>query len=319
MGPWLVLAMLAMVIVPAGLTLHTVRAAVDVRIPVSNPTPHGYTWSLLLFVVPIAAIAGWFLPTEDIRISQRSFWITIGILVPFGFALDFFFANRFFVYLNAGATLGIGAPALGGSVPVEEYIFYFTGFLAVLLIYIWLGEYWLAAYSVPDYAAEARDVRRLIAFHPTSLMVGALLIGLAILYRKLRFPGEPGLPGYFIFLVLGCVIPSASLFPAARRLINWRALSLTIFMILLVSLFWEATLAVPYQWWGYQDRQMIGIFIGAWSDLPVEAVFVWLAVTYTTAIVYEVVKVWQASGRGAGDVFLGRVRPPENLERRFTR
>jgi len=299
--------MLGMVAVPAGLTLHTVRVAALVRIPSSNPTPHGYTWSLLLFLVPVAAIAGWFLPSERICISQRSFWRTIAILVPFGFGLDFFFANHFFVFPNAGATLGIGAPALGGSVPIEEYIFYFTGFLAILLIYIWLGDYWLAAYNVQDYRSEARQIERLLKFHPTSLFVGLALVGMAILYKKLR-PSEPsGFPGYFTFLVAGALIPSTILFPSARRFINWRAFSLTIFMILLVSILWEATLAVPYGWWGYQQNEMIGLFIGAWSRLPIEAVMVWLAVTYATAIVYEVVKVWQASGTTARNAFFGEI------------
>ncbi len=297
--------MLGMVIVPAGLTLHTVRVVALVRIPSLNPTPHGYTWSLLLFVFPIMAIAGWFLPIEGIRIPRRSFWITIAILVPCGFALDFFFANRFFLYPNNGATLGIPAPALGGSVPIEEYVFYFTGFLAILLIYIWLGEYWLAAYSVPDYAIEAGKTNRLLKFHPASLIAGLALISIAILYKKFASPVSAGLPGYFILLVAGALIPSASLFPVARRLINWRAFSLTIFMMLLISMFWEATLAVPYGWWGYQQKEMIGVFIGAWSGLPIEAVMVWLSVTYTTAIVYEVVKVWQASGRRAREAFLG--------------
>jgi hypothetical protein len=53
----------------------------------------------------------------------------------------------------------------------------------------------------------------------------------------------------------------------------------------LLSLIWEATLAVPYHWWGFQHRQMIGVFIGAWSGLPIEEVCVWIAVTYATAIV----------------------------------
>jgi hypothetical protein len=32
---------------------------------------------------------------------------------------------------------------------------------------------------------------------------------------------------------------------------------------------------------------------------------VWLAVAYGTVILFEVVKIWQASGRLARDVFLG--------------
>jgi len=45
--------------------------------------------------------------------------------------------------------------------------------------------------------------------------------------------------------------------------------------------------------------------IGAWSGLPIEAVCVWIAVTYATAIVFEVVKLWQASERPAKDAFFG--------------
>jgi hypothetical protein len=75
--------------------------------------------------------------------------------------------------------------------------------------------------------------------------------------------------------------------------------------VTLVSLLWEATLAIPYQWWGYQPRQMLGIFVDAWSGLPLEAVCVWIAVSYTTAIVFEIVKLWQASGKKARHAFLG--------------
>jgi cytochrome bd-type quinol oxidase subunit 2 len=305
MSAWLVLAMLGMVAIPAAITLHTVRVPAVATIPSTNPTPYGYSWSLLLFIVPIVVIAGWFLPNENVRISRRAFWWTIAILVPLGFGLDFFFAHRFFVFPNAGATLRIGAPALGGNVPVEEYVFYFTGFLAVLLIYVWSGEYWLAAYQVDDYHDEARQFHRLLKFHPTSLLVGIVLIAIGILYKKLQSPFPEGFPGYFTALVIGAVIPSVSFFPVARRFIHWRAFSLTIFMVLLISMLWEATLAVPYGWWGYQQKQMMGLSIGAWTGLPIEAVAVWIAVTYMTTIVYEIVKVWQASGRSARRAFLG--------------
>ena len=128
---WLVAAMLAMIAIPAGLTLHAVKVPATITIANANPTPHGYSWSLLLFVVPIAVIGGWFVPSEQVRIAKRAFGKTLLLLVPIGFGLDFFFAHRFFTYTNAGATFGIGSPALGGPpIPIEEYIFYFTGFLA---------------------------------------------------------------------------------------------------------------------------------------------------------------------------------------------
>jgi hypothetical protein len=158
LSAWLVAAMLAMVAVPAAITLGTVRSSGTLKVTGSNPTPYGYTWSLLLFVVPIVVIGFWFLPAEGVEIPRRAFWRTIGVLVPLGFGLDFFFAQRFFLFVNRGATLGIGAPALGAPVPVEEYIFYFTAFLCVLLIYVWLDEFWLVAYNVSDYPGEAKKI-----------------------------------------------------------------------------------------------------------------------------------------------------------------
>ena len=116
---------------------------------------------------------------------------------------------------------------------------------------------------------------------------------------------EPGFPGYFAFLVAGALAPSAALLPAAMPVINWRALSLTLFIILLTSLLWEVTLAVPYGWWGFQDDAMIGVRITAWSRLPIEEVFVWIAVTYATVIVYEIVRRWQASGKRVGHALVG--------------
>jgi len=244
-----------------------------------------------------------------VKISQKAFWWTIGILFPLGALLDFFFASRFFLFPNPGATLGIKAPAFGSWVPVEEYAFYFTGFLAVLLLYIWFDEYWLASYTVPGTAEERSSFDRLLRLHPQSLFLAVVLIAAAFLYRKLFAPGLPGFPEYFIFLVLGALLPSATLFPSARPVINWRALSLTMFMILLISLLWEVTLALPYGWWNFQDNAMIGLRVTAWSRLPIEEVLVWIAVTWATVIVYEIVKRWKASGRPAKHAFLGVSQP----------
>ena len=300
----LVVAIFAMIAVPAALTLHTVRLSATVDPAVPNPSPYGYTVSLLLFIVPILVIGFWFVPREDIKISRKSFAWTICLLFPLGALLDFFFARRFFTFPNPGATLRITAPAMGGGVPVEEYVFYFTGFVAVLLIYIWLDEYWLSAYSIPVDSATRTNFERLMRFHPQSLAWAVALIAGAILYRQLFVPA-PGFPGYFVFHVAGAHGPSAALLPSAMPVINWRALSLTLLLILLISLLWEATLGVPYGWWNFQDDAMIGIRITAWSRLPIEEICVWIAVVYATVIVYEIVRRWQSSGRRARHAFLG--------------
>src|SRR5580704_1398021 len=304
---WIVIAMVAMVVIPAAITLYSVHQPAPL-VPVNqDATPYGYTFSLLLFIIPSVVIAEWFLPSEGLHVPRRAFYWTLGILVPLGFLLGFVFAQWFFDFPNRGATLGIQAPALGGAVPVEEYVFYLTGFLTVLLLYVWLGEFWLAAYNVIDYRGAAKNVRRLSQFHPTSLILAAVLIGAAWFFKKhLALPvDQAGFPGYFTFLVSGALLPAMTFFPVARRFINWRALSLTLFFMLLVSLLWEVTLAVPYNWWNFQHRQMTGIFIGAWSYLPIEEVFVWIAVTYATAILFEVIKVWVASERSVREVMLG--------------
>jgi len=308
----ILIGMLAMIIIPAAVTLHTVHSPVKLVPTSENPTPYGYTLSLLLFIVPSGFIAGWFLPSEGLHIPQRAFRWTLIILVPLGFLLDFGFARWFFVYPNAAATIGIPAPALGNPVPIEEYVFYLTGFLTVLLLYVWLGEFWLAAYNVPDYPDEARKVLRLLQFHPTSLILAVVLIGAAWVYKKhFAMPeDQAGFPGYFAFLVAGALVPAVSFFAVAKRFINWRALSLTLFFMLLVSLLWEATLAVPYNWWNFQHREMIGLFIGAWAGLPIEEVCVWIAVTYATVIVFEVVKVVIASERSVGETMLGAKQRP---------
>jgi hypothetical protein len=49
----------------------------------------------------------------------------------------------------------------------------------------------------------------------------------------------------------------------------------------------------------------MGLRIGAWAGLPIEAVCVWIAVTFGTVIVFEVVKIWQASEKPAREAFLG--------------
>ncbi len=108
-GFWLVFAMFGMVAIPAAITLHTVRTSAQ------NPTPYGYTVSLLLFILPIAIIAFWLIPQEGIQVSKKAFGWTIALLFPLGAALDFFFARYFFYFQNTQATLGIKAPALGAA------------------------------------------------------------------------------------------------------------------------------------------------------------------------------------------------------------
>jgi len=300
-----VFAIAALLIIAAILTLRTVAHPVVLQPSSANPTPLGYTWSLLLFIIPIAALAWWFACRPDLKFPRAAFWRTIAVLAPLGFLLDVLFGNAFFVFPNKPATLGIDIPARGGSIPIEEFVFYLTGFMLVLLSYIWCDEYWMAAYNVPDYEAATKGMLRIVRFHSASVILGLVLIAGAVVYRKLLSGAPAGFPWYFIYLTCAALIPSAGFFKTAQGFINWRAFSFTFFLLLLISLLWEVTLALPYGWWRYRNEAMIGLKIGAWSDLPIEAPCVWMAVSFTTVIVYEAIKIWKALGTRALSAFFG--------------
>ncbi len=304
-GTLVVFVMIGMLVVPATLTLMTVDVPGNLEIPSQDPTPHGYTWSLTLFIIPLLTIAWWFLRHPGMRTQRKAYWTTIAVMVPVGFVLDLLFGNTFFTFKNHGAVLGLEIPAVGGTIPIEELVFYLTGFMFVLLFYIWNDEYWLAAYNVPDYEKEAGKLDRIVRFHPRSVLIGVLLLVAAVVYKRYFSEAPGGFPSYFAFLLAGAIVPAAGFFRSVQPFINWRAFSFTFFFVLLVSLMWEATLGLPYGWWGFHTEKMIGLFIGAWADLPIEEPCVWFMVSFTTIIVFEVIKIWQATGRGFKDAMLG--------------
>ena len=128
-------------------------------------------------------------------------------------------------------------------------------------------------------------------------MVALVLIGSAIIYKKF-FSGESeGIPWYFIYLTLVALLPSIGLFDSVKSFINWRAFSFTFFIIVLISLIWEVTLALPYGWWGFRHETMTGIYIRAWHELPIEEIVVWCAVSYATVIVFETIKILRAGSK----------------------
>jgi hypothetical protein len=299
--------MAALIAIPAFFALRSVRIPAELKVAL-EATPYGYTWSLLLFLVPLAVLALWLWRRRDLAVQRRAAVRVLPLLVLQGFALDFFFGHRFFLFPKLEATtLGWPIPVIGGTIPVEELVFYAGGFTVVLLTYLWCDEVWLARYNEENYRAAVRKAGRLLRFHRASFVVGLALILAAAAYKRFVLL-QPGWPEYLTFLILVAFIPSVGFFAAVKPYINWRAVSLTFFMMLLVSLLWEATLAIPYGWWGYRSEPMLGVRVGAWGNLPIEAVLVWAAATYATVIAYEVVKIWQASGERARAAFLANAR-----------
>lgn len=292
------LALIALVVVPTILTLSTIEVPTSLVPVADDPSPLGYTWSLSLFVLPALVLAAWFLRQPGHRNQRKAFWMTAIPLSLLGIGLDVLLGHLFFDFPNTGATLGIGVPVVGGTVPIEEFVFYVSGFATTLLLYIWCDEHWLGAYNVPDYEAEYRQrgQARVLQFHWPSLLIGVAAILAAVAYKKLLSPVPEGFPGYFTFLTVVAVVPSMVLYPTALPFINWRAVSVVFFVLVLISLLWEVTLAHPYQWWAFRPEQMIGIFIGGWTHLPVEEPLLWMVVTYASVILYETMKILLALG-----------------------
>jgi hypothetical protein len=287
----------ASIVVPAALTLNTVKQPGTLVIPTDNPTPHGYTVSLLLFIVPAALLLAWLLRHPNAPIERKAFFATIAAVFGVGAILDFFFAYTFFLYPNRGATLGVRLPAfslaemrwISDILPIEEFGFYSFGAFFMLATYVWADLSWMPhrknAKHPKVWAGEIGD-GPIIKIDWRVAAIGAVIIALAIAYRKL-FVSEPGFPGYFVFLMCIGFIPTTMMFETAGPLVNWQAFTLMFTVLQLVSIMWEATLGVPYNWWNYHHNQMIGVFIGAWSQLPMESVLMWILGGWATVIAYE--------------------------------
>src|SRR5262249_59486409 len=148
------LAVIALVVMLAvASTVALLRIGVSQR-PVDltlNPSPLGYTLSLVLFVVPCAVFGVWVWRSPRTAAQRRACGLTLLLLIPLGFILDVFFGRTFLRFPNRQATVGLLLPAydlhtgwrgLYGSgwapfLPVEEFAFYALGFLAMLLAYVW--------------------------------------------------------------------------------------------------------------------------------------------------------------------------------------
>jgi hypothetical protein len=295
--------LICILVIPVTLTLTSVVVPVTVMQNSDNPTPLGYTISLSLFLLPMVALLFWMWRFRKLTFQKNAFLYTIALLAPTGIILDVLFGNAFFVFKNHNAVLGINFPAVGGPLPVEELIFYVSGFTTVLLLYLWCDEYWFERYNIPDYKTESAKVDKVVQFHWPSVTIGIGLILIAIAYKKYLSQSSNGFPWYFIYITIVGLIPSMAFYNSAKRFINWRAFSFTFFIMVLISLIWETTLALPYQWWGFQDLAMMGIYIGAWHNLPIEEIVVWFSVSYATIIIYESIKIWLASHKTLKQLF----------------
>jgi hypothetical protein len=264
---------------------------------------HGYTWSLLIFLLPIVSILTWFhlTPRDELGPVRKAFWWTVALLVAMGWVLNFLFADDFFRYDNPAAVLGtrfpLSLPSVDGwrltmdpSIPIEEFAFYGSGFVAMLIVYVWGCEDFFRLYQPSGYEERVRAQRTI--FQPSwtpVLAVGALVLVATAIKAWL---GPPGFPGYLVYLLAIPLTTTLVLGRVALPFINWRAYVFMLLIILANSVLWEVSLALPQGWWRYREEAMIGLFIGPWHRLPIEAVIVWFLAPIATVVTFEALKVF---------------------------
>ncbi|MDX2013949.1 MAG: hypothetical protein SFW67_27375 [Myxococcaceae bacterium] len=241
-----------------------------------------YTASLAVFAVPSGVLLVALARLRVSRQTWRALAVAWGLLVPMGVVLNLAFADDFFTYPNAQAVTGWSVPAFDWSgldtahpIPLEEFAFYALGFLTMLSLYATVD-----AWLVP-LRRRAQPSLALVAGTLEAVVAPAGLIGSAWLMA------QGAAPTYWTYL---CAVPlpvTLWLWPRVRARVNGAALVTTLALIVAASVVWEAVLAVPRGWWGYQASSMLGPRL---LGLPFEAVAVWLLAPITTAVVFEALR-----------------------------
>jgi hypothetical protein len=254
-----------------------------------------YFTSLTMWLIPILYLWPTFamLTANGTGRRRRALLATVALIVGLGVVLDFvigFLTLRFPGCSDPNvAPTGrylLCLPAVNGRIPIEELLFYAMGPVAMVLVYACADERWLSKYNPPDDLVDLK----LIQVSPRIALVGAA--GAVAALMLWRVNGT--FPTYFAFLVAGAVLPAMFLYRSIGGLTNWPAFAVTTLYVILTSVIWEATLAIPRLWWGYEPSGMIGATIAAWSRgdsiFPIEAAVVWLFAPFASVLTYEFAK-----------------------------
>jgi hypothetical protein len=256
-----------------------------------------YFQSLLFWLVPTIILLPRFLEYTDPNGRRRSAMLitTVGI-VGLGILLDVVFGQRILQFDESPQAQYVGWLTIGRfgvHVPYEEFLFYAMAPIAILLVYGWASEYWLADYTPRYSPGDAAGPVVSVSFFAAALAIVMFVAGILVFRHNSQGTGP--VPAYYTFLVLLALTPAILLFSRMRDRVNWRAFGVTTLYVLLTSLIWEATLAVPRHWWGYKPSAMLGLYVNAWTreaawPFPIEAVFVWVACPFSCILTYEYVK-----------------------------
>jgi hypothetical protein len=80
--------------------------------------------------------------------------------------------------------------------------------------------------------------------------------------------------------------------------------------VVLVSLLWEVTLALPNGWRDYRHEHMMGLFMKPWNGLPFEAVLLWPISAWSNVLLFETFRIYVYSDRPFWVLLFGRKPEP---------
>jgi len=262
--------------------------------------PATYLSSLVLWLVPIVILLPrFFQKTDRGSRRRRAMGWSIAYIAGAGAVLDLLF-GAVILKFDVWDKYLLPIPAIGRWIPIEEIFFYVLGGTAIVLVYFWADEHWLESYTVRRRRELVPEGGRLIFLSWRAALVGAISWVMGIAMASFC-AGRFVVPMYYTFIVVVAIIPAVALFRNVKEFVNWRAFSFTCLWVLLTSCLWEATLALKLKWWGYNDPALMGINIKEWgtpfSVYPIEALLVWLVVTFSCVLTFEAVKAYHYDPR----------------------
>jgi hypothetical protein len=276
-----------------------------------------YFGSLLLWFVPIALLLPRFLwmTDEGAKRRRRAFWWTTLYVFIAGTILDLVLGS-YVLDFSENDDLYVFRMPFGQRIPIEEFLFYLLGGMAVVLVYFWADEFWMRAYHIRDRHWNDElfgNSFKLVEVSRPAIAWGVALFLLGVLIQW-RFTGEVWpLTWYYNFLLVVAIGPAILFYRNIRHVVNWRAFSFTCLYVLLTSCIWEVTLGLPRDWWFYKEPNgVLGWNIAAFGmkhPYPIEALLVWLAVTFDAVLAFEALKGLTYDRRPAKDAILGKGRP----------
>ena len=273
-----------------------------------------YFSSLLFWLVPIVLLLPRFLwmTDEGAKRRRRAFWLTTLYVFIAGTILDLVLGSYVLDFSKNDALYLFRMP-FGQRIPIEEFLFYLLGGMTIVLVYFWADEFWMRAYHVRDRRWNDEvfgDSFKLLDVSGPAIAwaVALFLLGVIIQWR---FTGQIlPLTWYYNFLLLVAIGPAILFYRKLKHFVNWRAFSFTSLYVLLTSCIWEVALGLPRDWWFYKaPNGVLGWNIAAFGTkhpYPVEALLVWLAVTFDAVLAFEFFKGVTHDRRSAKETVLGR-------------